>query len=223
MVNSRKVFLFVTAGVAFFAVTITATWIFFDDAPVAEAPKIASAAPTVENRNFTPVVADKTNNVEVRSEPLSDKIETGPVSAFAPKASCAPRTRPVTVQEAEAEYLRAATDEDREAAARQLATMDTTESVQILGQLFGKARAYPEKVAIVGALTDAQGEGTLEGKLAILRLALAAGQVKPVRSAALDVAAQLDDQRAVEMLRQAAKHDPDAELRELAKAALPDK
>jgi|GEM_PF-4758741 len=223
MVNSRKVFLFVTAGVAFLAVAITAAWIFFDESPVAKAPKNLPAAPTVENRIPRPAVAEKIDTVEVRPNPQSDKAESGPISAFVPKASSAPRTRPVTVQEAEAEYLHATTDDDREAAARQLATMDTTESVQILGQLFGKARAYTEKVAIVGALTDAQGENTVEGKLAILRLALASGQVKPVRSAALDVAAQLDDKRAVEMLRQAAKHDPDAELRELAKAALPEK
>jgi hypothetical protein len=148
-------------------------------------------------------------------------IRSAAISTLTPAMANTTSSAPITLHEAEAHYAQALDADAREDAARQLASLNTPASLQVLQQLFLNARRYQDRVAIVGALTDSQGSETLEMKFAILRLALAPGQPKPVRSTALDVAAQLEGSHAVTLLREAAKHDPDTELREFAKAALP--
>lgn len=145
----------------------------------------------------------------------------GPARVVVPgPAAPAPPVRAVTAQEIESEYAKATDTESRAEVARNLASLDTIESVGILARLFATSRAYSDKVAIVGSLSEAQSDNTLDAKLTLLRSALAPGQVRQVRSAALDVAAQMDDPRAKDILRQTAKNDPDPQVRELAKAVL---
>jgi HEAT repeat protein len=126
----------------------------------------------------------------------------------------------VTVTEWELEFARAADDEARAEAARGLASLETPEAIAALARLFATPRSYSQRVAIVSALSDAQSDATLEAKLKLLTAALLPGQPRDVRRAALDVAAQLDDPRAVALLRTAATSDADRQLREFATAAL---
>jgi hypothetical protein len=138
-----------------------------------------------------------------------------------PPVAQPPGQRAATAAEMEEHYEQATGAESRAEAARSLASLDNGAALQALARLFTKARAYTDRVAIVGALSDSHSEDNLDAKLAILRAALAQGQARQVRSVAVDVTAQLDDPRAVDLLRQAAKLDPDAQIREVARAALP--
>jgi hypothetical protein len=185
--------------------TVGAGWyLFFTRKP--ESPRITSVSePSVPARNSP-------------SPELVRPLPEAPVPSLLPPVQRPPRA--ATAQEIEAEYAQAPDTESRAEAARNLASLDTAASLQTLSRLFAAARAYPDRTAIVGALADSHSEDTLDAKLAILRAALAQGQVRQVRSVAVDVAAQIDDPRAIDLLRQAAKLDPDSQIRELARAAL---
>jgi hypothetical protein len=133
-----------------------------------------------------------------------------------------PPARAVTLAEIEAEYSKADTLEAREEAARSMASMDSPEAVASLSRLFAARSEYPDRVAIIGALDDCQSAAALEAKLGLLGRALAANQPREVRRAAIDAAAQLDDPRAIDLLRRAAKDDSDPQIRELASSVLPE-
>ena len=120
----------------------------------------------------------------------------------------------------EEEFLRAREPEAWENSAQQLASLEAPEGIQALNRLFTRAQNYRQRVALIGALADSHSDATLATKLAILQTAMAPAQARQVRSAALDVALQLDDPRALALIRRAAKEDPDSQIRELARTAL---
>jgi hypothetical protein len=190
-------------GIAVLAIALAGGYLFFGRQPqAATRTSIAPAAgPGVQSSEGSPA--------------QDSRIQSPP------PATAQVTQRPQTAEEIEDEYVQAADGEARAEAARNLASLDTAAAMDSLLRLFTKARAYTERVAIVGALSDSHAEDNIAAKVAILRAALAKGQVRQVRSVAVDVAAQMDDARAVDLLRQAAKFDPDSQIRELARAALP--
>lgn len=210
MPSRTRLFSYTLAAAAIAVLGISGALIYLRSGP--------EAAPPASHTPLQPAVTQASPHPNLENE---RPIRSAAISTLTPSASSARPPAPISLPEAEAQYAQAPDADHREDAARQLASLDTPASVQVLQQLFLNARRYQDRVAIVGALTDSQADETLDMKLAILRLALAPGQPKPVRSAALDVAAQLTDPRAVNLLNEAAKHDPDAELREFAKVALP--
>lgn len=187
-------------------VIVGAGWYLFFARQPAPAPRIASVSEP---------------GMPAPRSPSSEPLRPLPEAAPPPPPPVQRPPRAVIAREIEADYAEAPDAESRAEAARNLASLDTAESIQILARLFASARAYPDRVAIVGALADSHSEDNLDAKLAILRTALAKGQIRQVRSSAVDVAAQLDDPRAIDLLRQAAKLDSDSQIRELARAALP--
>jgi HEAT repeat protein len=198
----------VVIALAALAAIIAGWFVLFGESPQSAPP---ARTPLTAMREQAPTPAPAASELPAAQAAFS----TNALASQTP-----PPVRAATAQEILAEFGRASDPESRAEVARNLASLDTVESIEMLARLFATARAYPDRVSIVGALSDSQSDITVEARLAILRSALAPGQVRQVRSVALDVAAQIEDPRAVDILRQAAKNDPDSQIRELAKAAL---
>lgn len=97
--------------------------------------------------------------------------------------------------------------------------MDDAESLREITTLFRKARHPAEREALIAALADTDFTKELDGKLALLTTALS-GHPRNVRDAALGVVAQIEDPRAIALIKKVALSDPDHEMREAAKALI---
>lgn len=138
-----------------------------------------------------------------------------------PEAAPAPLPPPRTIRTSElvAEYLQIEEVTERGDLARSIASMDDAESLREITALFRKARHPAEREALIAALGDTDFTKELDGKLALLTTALS-GHPRNVRDAALGVVAQIEDPRAVALIKKVAQSDPDHEVREAAKALI---
>ncbi len=130
----------------------------------------------------------------------------------------APLPEAASAREFEAEYLRTTDAADRARLAPALASLDDADANETVARLFRIERVAAVREALVSALADTQRDTHLEAKLRLVTAALDRGQPRNVRRAALDVAAYLEDPRGLQLLRRAAKSDPDHELRDTAGA-----
>ncbi len=127
--------------------------------------------------------------------------------------------RVVRTSELVTEYLLIENVSERGDLARSIASMDDAESLRELTTLFRRARHPAEREALIAALADTDFTTELDGKLALLTTALGS-QPRNVRDAALGVVAQIEDPRAIALIKKVAASDPNHEVREAAKALL---
>ncbi len=111
---------------------------------------------------------------------------------------------------------------ERETAARgeivrEIAGVNNADAVLALGRLFQNERNSVTRLAIITALGDVDTDAAPQARMATLTSALH-GQPRDVRIAALDGLAQLDDPRALALLRRTGAEDADKQVRETAVA-----
>ena len=100
---------------------------------------------------------------------------------------------------------------------REIAGANNTDAVLALGRLFQSERNSVTRLAIITALGDVDTDAAPQARMATLTSALH-GQPRDVRIAALDSLAQLDDPRALALLRRTGAEDADKQVRETAVA-----
>ena len=111
---------------------------------------------------------------------------------------------------------------ERETAARgeivrEIAGVNNADAVLALGRLFQNERNSVTRLAIITALGDVDTDAAPQARMATLTSALH-GQPRDVRIAALASLAQLDDPRALALLRRTGAEDADKQVRETAVA-----
>ena len=142
-----------------------------------------------------------------------------PITIPQPAAPLAPAAvvEPVTVATLKKEYLAARKSEDRADIARMIAGEAMPESFKTIVYLFGIERVPEVKEALLAGLGDMDKDEAVAEKITFLTSAMK-GQPRSVRSTALDVLALLDTPESRALVRKAATHDPDQEIRNTAAA-----
>lgn len=181
-----------------------------------------SAAPDLARIPATPSASSDAALQEFDSVPSPIAAESDPTPTPAPPAPTpTPPQRVVRTSELVTEYLLIENVSERGDLARSIASMDDAESLRELTTLFRRARHPAEREGLIAALGDTDFTTELDGKLALLTTALGS-QPRNVRDAALGVVAQIEDPRAIALIKKVAASDPDHEVREAAKALLAD-
>jgi hypothetical protein len=122
-----------------------------------------------------------------------------------------PVRRVATLQ---SQYRAAREFDDRFEAAIRLGEVGTAEAVSALEELFRTEPAQELRVELINALIGIS--GCKEERLRFLKLGVAAGQPSEVREAALDGLVDLEDARALALLKEL-RDDPDEKVRTLAR------